>query len=76
MLWGKVHLQNFQNIDEYIKNKVMCAHKHIPHTHSHTYMNINEKWYRDTGSEVNDKLCSKIFEKIHEMVKFMENTNS
>ena len=47
-----------------------------PYTHRHTYMNINEKWYRDTGNEVNDKLCSKIFEKIHEMVKLMENTNS
>ena len=54
----------------------VCIPTHTPYTHSHTHMNINEKWYRDTGNEVNDKLCSKIFEKIHEMVKFMENANS
>ena len=55
----------------------LCVHTNTyPYTLRHTYMNINEKWYRDIGNEVNDKLCSKIFEKIHEMVKFMENTNS
>ena len=38
VLWWKVNLQNFQNTDEYIKNKVMCAHKHIPlYTQTHIY---------------------------------------
>ena len=36
----------------------------------------NEKWFKDTGNIVNEKLCSKIFENILEMVNFVQNTKS